>query len=133
MFLLLKHRIKHFASVIISVQVSSLFKVRDKMLQSRDSPWLLIFFQPLHTKNIRMDSHNLGDATTLGICQRMYYSLSIVKLGIMVVCKTTLVLMKKSIMSESKMTISIVIRNTILVGKMTITILTLSITDSQHK
>jgi len=49
MFLLLKHRIKCFASVIISPHVSALLKVRDKMLQSWHSPSFLVFFLSLHT------------------------------------------------------------------------------------
>jgi len=47
-----KNRIEHFASVIISVPVSSLFS-RSEMetLQSWDSPSLLIFFQLLYNIN----------------------------------------------------------------------------------
>ncbi len=47
MFLLLKHRIKHFVSVIISAQVSNLLKVRDGTLQRWHLPSLLIFFHSL--------------------------------------------------------------------------------------
>jgi hypothetical protein len=63
-FLLLKHRIKHFASVIILAQVSSLPKVRDETLQSFDAPSLLIFFQPVHKYYVL----NCGAGQNIFIC-----------------------------------------------------------------